>query len=45
MHIQGGHLHRHCTDRADSTADSLMQEADQAMYLAKHNGGDCQRHN
>lgn len=27
----------------DSTADSLMQEADQAMYLAKHAGGDCYR--
>jgi diguanylate cyclase (GGDEF)-like protein len=32
-------------DRTDSTADSLMQEADQAMYLAKYNGGDCLRHN
>lgn len=29
----------------DSTADSLMQEADQAMYLAKHAGGDCYRFN
>ncbi|BBF84634.1 diguanylate cyclase [Aquitalea magnusonii] len=30
-------------DTPASTADSLMQQADQAMYLAKHCGGDCLR--
>ncbi|MBV8680051.1 MAG: GGDEF domain-containing protein [Aquitalea sp.] len=27
--------------KASSTVDSLLQEADQAMYLAKHAGGNC----
>lgn len=31
-------------DQPDSTTDSLLQEADQAMYLAKNSGGDCLRY-